>query len=187
MTYNPYVRNKVWKTMQGNDRYVYTLYRVAAIFPKHFQCFTVALKNLIFYCFLRAKPSQMFSESWIKKTRYIPAKMNLKEDTRARTVSGLPAGRTVKEITSYGDFSKNTFYDDKWKCCFCRICLCVYDSKASVEGWNREMKIDFTSSSKTALLPTIARAQEEPYGGVGEGGLPLTAALWTILPGASLN
>jgi hypothetical protein len=38
-------------------------YRVAAIFPEHFQSFTVALEKHIFYYFLRAKPSQMFSES----------------------------------------------------------------------------------------------------------------------------
>ncbi len=41
--------------------------------------------------------------------------MNQQEATRAGTVSGLRARRTVKEIMSYGDFSKNTFCDDKWK------------------------------------------------------------------------
>jgi hypothetical protein len=29
----------------------YLYYRVAAIFPEHFQSFTVLLKNNIFYCF----------------------------------------------------------------------------------------------------------------------------------------
>jgi hypothetical protein len=36
--------------------------------------------------------------------------MNQQEATRAGTVSGLRAGRTVKEIMSYGDFSKKTYF-----------------------------------------------------------------------------
>jgi hypothetical protein len=39
----------------------------------------------------------MFSESRIKTARYITAKMNQQEATREGTVSGLRAGRTVKE------------------------------------------------------------------------------------------
>ncbi len=34
--------------------------------------------------------------------------MNQQEATRAGAVSWLRAGRTVKEIMSYGDFNKNT-------------------------------------------------------------------------------
>jgi hypothetical protein len=34
--------------------------------------------------------------------------MNLQEATRAGAVFWLRAGRTVKEIMSYGDFNKNT-------------------------------------------------------------------------------
>jgi hypothetical protein len=41
--------------------------------------------------------------------------MNLQGATRDRIVSRLRAGRTMNEITSYGDFNKNTVYDDKWK------------------------------------------------------------------------
>jgi hypothetical protein len=44
-----------------------------------------------------------------KTNRHILAKINQQEATRAETVFGLRAGRTSKEITSYGDFSKNTF------------------------------------------------------------------------------
>jgi hypothetical protein len=53
---------------------------------------------------------------WLDNT--FKAKMNPQEATRAGTVSGLRAGRTMEEIMSYGDFCKNTFCDDKWKCCF---------------------------------------------------------------------
>ncbi len=137
----------------------------------------------------------MFSESWIKTTNYIPAKVNLQEATRTGTVSGLRAGRTVKEIMSCEDFSKNNFCDHKWKCCFWRICLCVYDSKISVKRWTRYMKIALTSFSKTALLTTIARGHRMGSRrtlrrcGRRRSGLPapLTATLWTILRGASLN
>jgi hypothetical protein len=39
--------------------------------------------------------------------------VNQQEATKAGTVSGLRAGRTVKEIISYGDFSKHAHYDEK--------------------------------------------------------------------------
>jgi hypothetical protein len=71
------------------------------------------VKKSYFLLFPLGQPSQMFAESWKKRTRYITAKMNLQEATRAGTVSGLRAGFTVKEIMSYGDFSKNTFCDEK--------------------------------------------------------------------------
>jgi hypothetical protein len=51
-------------------------HRVAAIFLEHFQSFTKALKNHLFYSFFRRKPSQMFAEQYVKINRQIPAKMN---------------------------------------------------------------------------------------------------------------
>ncbi len=39
------------------------VYRVAAIFPEHFQRFTVTLKNNIFYTFFSAKPSQLSAKT----------------------------------------------------------------------------------------------------------------------------
>ncbi len=44
-----------------------TVYRVAAIFPERFQCFTVALKNNLFYNFFPAKPSQLSAKTWKNK------------------------------------------------------------------------------------------------------------------------
>ncbi len=55
---------------------VCAVYRVAAIFPEHFQSFTIALKNHLFYSFFRSKPSQLFAEQYVKINRHIPAKMN---------------------------------------------------------------------------------------------------------------
>jgi hypothetical protein len=45
------------------------------------------------------------------KNRHIPAKMSQLEAIRAGIVSGLRAGGTVKVIMSYGDFSKQTFFE----------------------------------------------------------------------------
>jgi hypothetical protein len=47
---------------------------MAAIFPEHFQNFTVALKNHFKKLFC-AKPSQLFVEAETKTNRNIPAKM----------------------------------------------------------------------------------------------------------------
>jgi hypothetical protein len=52
---------KVWRVHEDLSSTVE--YRVAAIYPEHFQCFTVALKNHLFYLFFRAKPSQLFAEA----------------------------------------------------------------------------------------------------------------------------
>jgi hypothetical protein len=48
---------------------------VAAIFPEHFQSFTVLLKNNIFYYFFYAKPSQLSAETEMKTNSRIRAKM----------------------------------------------------------------------------------------------------------------
>jgi hypothetical protein len=40
--------------------------------------------------------------------------MNQQEATKAGSLSVLRAGRTVKEIMSYGDFRKKTVYDEKY-------------------------------------------------------------------------
>jgi hypothetical protein len=42
------------------------IYRVAAIFPEHFQSFTIVLKNHLFYSFFRRKPTQLFAEQYVK-------------------------------------------------------------------------------------------------------------------------
>jgi hypothetical protein len=82
---------------------------VAAIFPEHFQSFAVKLKITFFTdsfapnhlgCLLNHK----------KRKRRILAKMNQQEATKAGSLSVLRAGRTVKEIMSYGDFRKKTVY-----------------------------------------------------------------------------
>jgi hypothetical protein len=68
---------KVDNTVYTNAGMYYVCnYRVAAIFPEHFQSFTIALKNHLFYSFFRSKPSQLFAEQYAKINRHIPAKMN---------------------------------------------------------------------------------------------------------------
>ncbi len=47
-----------------------------------------------------------------KRTGHIPAKTNQQGATRAGIVFGLHARRTMNETVSYGDFNKNTFYND---------------------------------------------------------------------------
>jgi hypothetical protein len=71
---------------------------VAAIYPEHFQSFTIALKNHIFYYLFRTKLSQPFLEEETKRNRHVPANINQQEATRAAIVSRLRAGLTAKEI-----------------------------------------------------------------------------------------
>jgi hypothetical protein len=66
-------------------------YRVAAIFPEHFQSFTVALKNQNFYQLFHGKLSQLYVEAETITKRHIPAKINQQEATKAATVSMLCA------------------------------------------------------------------------------------------------
>jgi hypothetical protein len=49
---------------------------VAAIFPEHFQSFTVLLKIIFFIVFFYAKPSQLSAKTEIKTNSRIRAKMN---------------------------------------------------------------------------------------------------------------
>jgi hypothetical protein len=74
---------------------------VAAIFPEHFQSFTVLLKNNIFYCFFYAKLSQPSAKTEIKTNSRIRAKMNQQEGAGAGAVFGPCAGRTMIEIKSF--------------------------------------------------------------------------------------
>jgi hypothetical protein len=62
------------------------LYRVAAIFPEHFQGLTVALKNDIFFI-LSCHTVPAVCRAIEKPKRHIPAKMNQQEATRAGAVS----------------------------------------------------------------------------------------------------
>jgi hypothetical protein len=70
---------------------MHSICRVAAIFPEHFQSFTVALKNQIFYQLFHGKLSQLYVEAETKTKRHIPAKINQQEATKAVTVSMLCA------------------------------------------------------------------------------------------------
>jgi hypothetical protein len=56
---------------------------VAAIYPEHFQSFTVLLKNNIFYCFFCAKPSKLSAKTEIKTNSRIRAKINHQEGAGA--------------------------------------------------------------------------------------------------------
>jgi hypothetical protein len=67
------------------------MYRVAAIFPEHFQSFTVALKNQLVSKLFCAKLSQLSVEAEIKTNRHIPAKINQQVAARAVIVSRLRA------------------------------------------------------------------------------------------------
>jgi hypothetical protein len=69
------------------------IYRVAAIFPEHFQSFTVAVKIHIFYYLFHTKLSQLFLEAETKRNRHFPVNINKHEATRAVIVYRLPAGR----------------------------------------------------------------------------------------------
>jgi uracil phosphoribosyltransferase len=75
-------------------------YRVAAIFPDHFQSFTVSLKNQLVSEFFCAKLSRLSVEAETKTNRHIPARINQQEATRTVIVSRLRAGLTVEEIMS---------------------------------------------------------------------------------------
>ncbi len=145
-------------------------YRVAAIFPEHFQSFTIALKSHIFHCFFCAKLSQLVVQSLIKTNRHIPAKMNQLEAIRAGTVSRLRAGRTVKVIISYGGFSKKTF--------FAMINESLNITKTTLGrwcwGWIRYLKISITSSSREGNPAHNSKRTQDwlkknLMGGVGEG------------------
>jgi hypothetical protein len=73
--------------------------RVVAIFPEHFQSFTVELKIQLFYKLFRAKVSQLFLELETKINRHIPAKINQQEPTKPVIVSRLRAGgRTMRKL-----------------------------------------------------------------------------------------
>jgi hypothetical protein len=69
----------------------HSFYKVAAIFPEHFQSFTVALKNLLFYYLFWAKLSQLSVKAETKTNSHFPAKINQQEATRAVIVSRLRA------------------------------------------------------------------------------------------------
>jgi hypothetical protein len=71
---------------------------VAAIYPEHFQSFTIALKNHIFYYLFRTKLSQPFLEEETKRNRHVPANINQQEAIRELSKSagfapGLPQKR----------------------------------------------------------------------------------------------
>jgi hypothetical protein len=74
---------------------------VAAIFPEHFQCFTVTIKNNIFNLIFSAKPSQLSAETEIKTNSHILAKVNQQEGIGAGIVSGLCAGCTMIKMNSF--------------------------------------------------------------------------------------
>jgi hypothetical protein len=61
--------------------------------------------------------------------------MNQQEATKAGSLSVLRAGRTVKEIMSYGISEKKLFkmknIEVRRMCCFWRICWYIYESKIS--------------------------------------------------------
>jgi hypothetical protein len=76
---------------------------MAAIFPEHFQSFTVAFKNHLKQLFC-AKPYQLFVEAEAKTNTNVPAK-KLREATRAVIVSRLCAA--LKEIMHHEDIKKS--------------------------------------------------------------------------------
>jgi hypothetical protein len=74
---------------------------VAAIFPEHFQRFTVLLKNNIFIVFFLRKTISAFCQNRNKTNSRIRAKMNQQEGAGAGAVSGPCAGRPMIEIKSF--------------------------------------------------------------------------------------
>ncbi len=97
--------------------------------------------------------------------------MNKWEASRAVTVCGLRAGRTMKDIMSYGNINKSTDYD------FGRKFEHFQDKYENIMSRDelRYPEITITSSSRKAPLPRqqedAGLAQGEPYGGGGGGGL----------------
>jgi hypothetical protein len=58
------------------------MYRVAAIFPEQFQCFTLALKNNLFYKFFpQNRLSSLPKHNYKVTNSHIPAKMNQQEES----------------------------------------------------------------------------------------------------------
>ncbi len=84
---------------------------ISGTLSKLLRCF----KKSYFYWFFCYKLSLLFAKTKTKTKGHIPAKTNQQGATRAGIVFGLHAGRTMNETVSYGDFSKNTFYNGKWQ------------------------------------------------------------------------
>jgi hypothetical protein len=82
-------------------------YRVAAIFPEHFQSFTVALKTFLLLILLPQTDSAV-CRSINKTIIQIRAKLNQHQATRAVIVCGL---RAMKAIMTYGNINKSPVYD----------------------------------------------------------------------------
>ena len=100
----------------------------------------------------------------------------------------------MNEIMNYGDFNKNTVYDDKWK--FDEFIASGGSAdRGSLWEQDSDCKTEISSHNAQAPLPTTARRRRISLRrtsrrcGRRRSDLPapLNAALWTIFRVASLN
>ncbi len=132
------------------------LYRVAAIFPEHFQSLTVALKNHIFLWFFRAIPYQLFVELYKK----------LKDTFLQKWIN-----RKLQEQGQSPGFAPDVWL---WDYEQMKTSRTTVEKMLSKDGPD-SLKSTFHLLARRRPCPQYQEdtglAPEEPHGGVGEGDL----------------